>query len=79
MTSIAKISRIGFIALVTAILAAGLGGEAGAAVGKVRPHGHKFILRNAENSLQVESQQSIHPGALRYYGGPKSPMWREVR
>jgi hypothetical protein len=23
----------------------------------------------------VEAQQPAQPGGLRYYGGPKSPMW----
>jgi hypothetical protein len=79
MTYIAKVLRIGLIALVTTILTAGIASEAGATVGKVRPHAHKFMPRNTESGLQLKPQQSLHLGALRYYGGPKSPMWREVR
>jgi hypothetical protein len=28
---------------------------------------------------EVVLPQNAGPGSMRYYGGPKSPMWREVR
>jgi hypothetical protein len=33
----------------------------------------------SESRAQVVSQQPARLGPMRYYGGPKSPMWREVR
>jgi hypothetical protein len=36
-------------------------------------HAHKQV-----QTAQTEQAQASHLGAMRYYGGPKSPMWREV-
>jgi hypothetical protein len=62
--------RIGWVALATLVLTAGLCGDAAAKAGK--PH----VGNESAKPVQVASQQ---PGQMRYYGGPKSPMWREVR
>ncbi|WP_325752166.1 hypothetical protein [Bradyrhizobium sp.] len=66
-------ARIGFVTLITAILTAGLCGDA---VAKTH-HKGRLHARSAdyESHAQVEAQQPAQPGAPRYYGGPKSPMW----
>ena len=66
-------ARIGFVTLITAVLTAGLCGDA---VAKVH-HKGRLHARSAdyESRAQVEAQQPAQPGGLRYYGGPKSPMW----
>lgn len=66
-------ARIGFAALVAAIVTAGFSGSAVAAH-KVRPHSSVY-----ESHAQLVSQPPAQLGQMRYYGGPKSPMWREVR
>jgi len=38
--------------------------------------GKPNVATETAKPVQVASQQ---PGQMRYYGGPKSPMWREVR
>lgn len=36
-------------------------------------HAHRVVPVAA---LQLVAQAPIHLGPMRYYGGPKSPMWR---
>jgi hypothetical protein len=64
--------RIGFVTLAVAVLIVGI---CGGAVAK----GHKGRLhaRSAANESRamLVSQEPGRPGTLRYYGGPKSPMW----
>jgi hypothetical protein len=69
-------ARIGFVALVAAILTAGICGDAAAEAHKERPPARSPIL---ESHAQLVEQEPARLGAMRYYGGPKSPMWREVR
>ena len=66
-------TRIGFVTLITAVLTAGLCGDA---VAKTH-HKGRLHARSAayESRAQVEAPQPAQPGAPRYYGGPKSPMW----
>lgn len=70
-------ARIGFITLVATILTVGISvgicGDAVAKHGKGRLHARSSI---AESHAQLVSQQPARPGPMRYYGGPKSPMWR---
>jgi hypothetical protein len=70
------IARIGFAALVATILTAGIDGDAAAAVHKGRLHARRPVL---ESHAQLVEQAPVQSGTMRYYGGPKSPMWREVR
>jgi hypothetical protein len=72
-------ARIGFLALAAAlILTVGVAGDAAA---RQRIHTAHFRGLNARaqyvQSLPV--QQNAGPAVMRYYGGPKSSMWREVR
>jgi hypothetical protein len=69
----ARSARIGFVSLVATILTAGICGDAVAKVHKGRLHVRGPIY---ESRAQLISQQPAQPGAMRYYGGPKSPMWR---
>ena len=62
--------RIGLVALAAVVLTAGLCGDAAAKAGK------PLVNNETAKPVQVAAQQ---PGQMRYYGGPKSPMWREVR
>jgi hypothetical protein len=62
--------RIGLVTLVAAILTASLSGEA---VAKVRVHAGSAVY---ESYAQMVWQPATHLGPMRYYGGPKSPMWR---
>lgn len=75
MTSIiANIARTGPVILVGAILTTiGSSGEAAAKHHrKARLHTHRF----AESHAPLLPQQPVRLGPMRYYGGPKSPMWR---
>jgi hypothetical protein len=65
--------RIGFIALAAAVLSAGLCGDASAGVHKGRVHARSAFY---ERRAQLVSPAPTHLGPMRYYGGPKSPMWR---
>ena len=65
--------RIGFIALAAALLSAGLSGDASAEFHKGRVHARSAFY---ESHAQLVSPAPTHLGPMRYYGGPKSPMWR---
>jgi hypothetical protein len=66
--------RIGFVILVATILTAGIHGEASANEAKRRASEKEPAVR-----LRLASSQTARLGPMRYYGGPKSPPWREVR
>jgi hypothetical protein len=61
--------RIAVAALAAVVLTAGLSADALAKAGK-------WAVTATAKPAQVASGQL---GQMRYYGGPKSPMWREVR
>jgi hypothetical protein len=69
----ARSVRIGFLTLIAAVLTAGISGDAIAKVHKRHLHAHHFLF---ESRAQPVSPQPVRLGAMRYYGGPKSPMWR---
>jgi hypothetical protein len=79
----ARSVRIGFVTLTVTILAVGMCGNAVANARKGRLRARSFISENREREsakrLQLVSQESVRLGPMRYFGGPKSPMWREVR
>ena len=76
---IARGARIGFVIMVATALTAGICGEAVAKAGKGRSHSRGFIYegrdRKSAKRLQLATRQSGRPGPMRYYGGPKAPMW----
>jgi hypothetical protein len=65
-------TRIGFATLVAAIVTAGFSGNAFAAH-RVHRHIHGAAY---ESHAQLVAPQPAQLGPMRYYGGPKSPMWR---
>jgi hypothetical protein len=71
--------RIGFVGLAVTILTVGICGEAVAKTSKGRLHARGLIAasrHDGSKSLQAMAQQQPRLGGMRYYGGPKSPMWR---
>lgn len=81
MTSrITSIARMGFAVLVGLILAIGINGDAVAKSGKRHSHGYSHASDGrghvSGKRVQLAVQQPARLGAMRYYGGPKSPMWR---
>ena len=76
----AKVSRVGFVILVGTILTVGICGDALAKVHKRHLHVRGFLSgsreRQSAKHAQLVSQQPVRLGPMRYYGGPKSPMWR---
>jgi hypothetical protein len=73
-----RCARIGSVILVGAILTVGLCGDAFARHHFARHHKGHLHARGSlsESRAQLVTEQPAQPGALRYYGGPKSPMWR---
>jgi hypothetical protein len=69
-------ARILFVIFTATILAVGLCGDAAAGQGKSHLHAHSFVSQRTAKTVQLVSQQPVRSGLMRYYGGPKSPMWR---
>ena len=65
-----KTVRVGYCALLATILIAGVCGDAIAKTDKVRPQ-----TRSPATEM-ASTQKQARLGPMRYYGGPKSPMWR---
>jgi hypothetical protein len=79
MSNITASARMGFFTLAAAIiLAAGLVSEARASHKVHTAHFHGLNAR-AHHIQSALVQENAGLGAMRYYGGPKSPTWREVR
>ena len=73
MTGITRIARLGFLLVVGAIFAVATSGEAAAKHHKASMHSHQV---NVKRYAQALPQKPVRLGTMRYYGGPKSPMWR---
>jgi hypothetical protein len=77
---IARAAWVGFVILVGTILTAGMCGDALATVHKRHLHARGFLSESRERETakhaQLVPQQPVRLGPKRYYGGPKSPMWR---
>jgi hypothetical protein len=69
-------ARIGLAAVIAAVLVVGICGEATAKTH--RTHIRHVQVRSfmLESHAQLVPQPPVRPDAMRYYGGPKSPMWR---
>jgi hypothetical protein len=78
MTSlVARAARIGFasLAMTITILMTGVSGAAANTHGRHIRHLHaRSVL--FESRAQLLAPTPVRLGAMRYYGGPKSPMWR---
>jgi hypothetical protein len=72
-----KLAGVGFVVFAAAIAMASVSSEAAARHLKHVAH-HRTLSLEAQDA-QASMNDSSHLGAMRYYGGPKSPMWREVR
>src|ERR1700730_5621878 len=73
------IARMGLAVLVGGTLTRGICGAAAAKARKRHWHGHSAVYgsRGQISGTRVQLlQQPVRLGAMRYYGGPKSPMWR---
>jgi hypothetical protein len=72
--------RIGLGIIVAVIFVAGINGEALSKSGKRHWHARHFVTQSrckeSAKWLQSAPQQPVRFGPMRYYGGPKSPMWR---
>jgi hypothetical protein len=66
-------ARIAAATMVATVLTVGICGDAGAKAHKRHWHARGSI---SESHAQLVSQQPVRLGPMRYYGGPKSPMWR---
>jgi hypothetical protein len=73
---VGRIARIGSVILVGTAMTAGICGDAVAMVHKGRLHARS---PTPESRVQLVPQEPVWLKPMRYYGGPKSPMWREVR
>lgn|GEM_PF-3316789 len=74
---VAKTARWGFAILFGALLTSAVSGEALA--GHHSRHLHARLHAHhgfASSHAELVSPQPSHLGPMRYYGGPKSPMWR---
>lgn len=71
-------ARIEVVLLAIAILTAATPGEAAAKHRKHAAH-HHAVSKRTQNAQAALFPQTTSLGSMRYYGGPKSPMWREVR
>jgi hypothetical protein len=72
--------RIGLGIIAVVIFVAGINGEAFSKSGKRHRQARHFVIQSlckeSAKWLQPAPQQPIRLGPMRYYGGPKSPMWR---
>jgi hypothetical protein len=72
------IARIGFVVFAAGVMSVMVAGEAAA---KHRRHVARYhgLSKQTVNAQAAMLPQTTSYGSMRYYGGPKSPMWREVR
>lgn len=73
-----KLAQIGISVFAAAIVVAGVTGEAAARHHRHVAH-HRQPLSVQAQDAQASLNETSHLGVMRYYGGPKSPMWRSVQ
>jgi hypothetical protein len=71
---ITRVTKAGFFVLVAVIQSACICGGAVAKVDKVHLHVRYMALKGHGSEPARIEQARLGP--MRYYGGPKSPMWR---
>jgi hypothetical protein len=73
-------ARVTLVILLGVILTIGSGSDAVAEAHRARLRARGFIPerggRESARRPQLVLQQPVRLGPMRYYGGPKSPMWR---
>jgi hypothetical protein len=72
----ARSVRIGFVILAATVLSAGICDDAVAKAHKGRLHARSFTSASRAARAQFMPEQPAAPAPMRYFGGPKSPMWR---
>jgi hypothetical protein len=72
-----RYARAGFVVLPAAVMIAVPSG-ASAKNHKYLAH-HHLVTPNVQDAQAAASPYGQTGGAMRYYGGPKSPMWRDAR
>jgi hypothetical protein len=72
-----NVSGVGVVLIATILAVENAPCEAATGHIKHRAH-HQASILHVQNA-QASLNQSQHLGTMRYYGGPKSPMWREVQ
>jgi hypothetical protein len=72
----AESARNAFVIFTATILTVGLCGDVAAGQGKTYMQAHGFVSQGTAKPAQLVSHQPVQPQLMRYYGGPKSPMWR---
>jgi hypothetical protein len=70
-----NVARIGFVLIAAACAVGSVPIEAAARHNRHVAHPRYWGIR-AQDAL-VLAVEPTHPGPIRYYGGPKSPMWRQ--
>jgi hypothetical protein len=70
-----KKMRIGTVALLAATLVCGICRESAAEAGE-RNSNQPSETAARHHAPAASSEQHARLGPMRYYGGPKSPMWR---
>jgi hypothetical protein len=77
---VARIARIGVIVLAAAVMITALCSDAAAKHRKGRLRHRGFTIESRERqsgkNARFVSQEPVRLRPMRYYGGPKSPMWR---
>lgn len=67
-------------AAIVLLAAISIGTASVEAAAKRRKHvAHRHALTRRVSDARAPLIEGSHLGAMRYFGGPKSPMWREVR
>jgi hypothetical protein len=72
------IAKIGLAMLAAAAMSLMVTGEAAAKRSRHIAHRH-VVSKRTRNAWVATPPQTTNLGSMRYYGGPKSPMWRETR
>jgi hypothetical protein len=72
------IAKIGLAMLAAAAMSLMVPGEAAAKRWRHIAHHHVWS-KQTKNAQAAVLPRTTSLGSMRYYGGPKSPMWREVR
>jgi hypothetical protein len=71
--------RIGFLTLAAAMILAASFADDATARHRVHTAHFRGLNARAQYVQSAPVQENAGPVAMRYHGGPKSPMWREVR
>ena len=68
-------TRVCVVLFAAGIAIASVSGKAAKAANVGHPHKQNVQAQNAQAAMAEDTKL----GAMRYFGGPKSPLWREMR